>query len=74
MLCNVTHDTPREYEYLTELIRRSVDEIIIASSTISNQTINETLRAQKIPYIVIDQKRLQAIVMLFYVMIIKVVC
>lgn len=57
MLCNVTHDTPREYEYLTELIRRSVDEIIIASSTISNQTINETLRAQKIPYIVIDQKK-----------------
>lgn len=57
MLCNIAQNTPREYEYLTELIRRSVDGIIIASSEISNQTINNTLRSQKIPYIVIDQKK-----------------
>lgn len=57
MLCNIGQNTPREYAYLTELIRRQVDGIIIASSEISNQTINETLKTQKIPYIVLDQKK-----------------
>ena len=56
MLCNAEQDVTREHEYLTELIRRSVDGFVIASSEISNQTINETLRAKKIPFIVLDQK------------------
>ena len=56
MLCNADQDVTREHEYLTELIRRSVDGFVIASSEISNQTINETLRAKKIPFIVLDQK------------------
>lgn len=57
MLCNADQDVTREHEYLTELIRRSVDGFVIASSEISNQTINETLRAKKIPFIVLDQKK-----------------
>ncbi|MGC3666853.1 LacI family transcriptional regulator, partial [Enterococcus faecalis] len=36
---------------------RSVDGFVIASSEISNQTINESLRAKKIPFNVLDQKK-----------------
>ena len=35
MLCNADQDVTREHEYLTELIRRSVDGFVIASSEIS---------------------------------------
>lgn len=44
-----------ERYYLESLIRRSVDGLIIASPTITPQTIDELLMPNKIPYIVLDQ-------------------
>lgn len=57
MLCNADLDTKKETDYLEELSRRGVDGYIIASSAISNQAINETLRRKHLPYIVLDQKK-----------------
>ena len=57
MLCNADLDTKKETDYLEELSRRGVDGFIIASSAISNQAINETLRKKNLPYIVLDQKK-----------------
>ena len=63
MLCNADQDVTREHEYLTELIRRSVDGFVIASSEISNQTINETLRAKR--FRLCMTKKQKALAMLF---------
>lgn len=57
MLCNADLDATREAEYLEELSRRGVDGFIIATSAISNQSINETLRKKNLPFIVLDQKK-----------------
>ncbi|HLQ40192.1 MAG TPA: substrate-binding domain-containing protein [Tetragenococcus sp.] len=57
MLCNADLDEKKESEYLAELIRRGVDGFIIASSAISNQTINESLQKKNLPFIVLDQKK-----------------
>ncbi|MGH1831261.1 substrate-binding domain-containing protein [Enterococcus gilvus] len=57
MLCNADLDTKKETDYLEELSRRGVDGYIIASSVISNQAINDTLRKKNLPYIVLDQKK-----------------
>ena len=57
MLCNAEQDVTREHEYLTELIRRSVDGFVIASSEISNQTINETLRAKRFRLLYLTKKQ-----------------
>lgn len=57
MLCNADLDTKKETDYLDELSRRGVDGFIIASSAISNQAINESLRKKNLPYIVLDQKK-----------------
>lgn len=57
MLCNADQDQTRESAYLEELSRRGVDGFIIASSEISNQSINEALQIKKIPFIVLDQKK-----------------
>lgn len=57
MLCNADLDAQKESDYLDELNRRGVDGFIIASSTISNTAINQTLRAKNLPFIVLDQKK-----------------
>lgn len=57
MLCNADLDTKKETDYLEELSRRGVDGYIIASSAISNQAINDSLRKKNLPYIVLDQKK-----------------
>lgn len=57
MLCNADLDTEKEADYLEELSRRGVDGYIIASSAISNQAINDSLRKKNLPYIVLDQKK-----------------
>lgn len=57
MLCNADLDTKKEVDYLEELSRRGVDGYIIASSAISNQAINDSLRKKNLPYIVLDQKK-----------------
>lgn len=57
MLCNADLDTKKETDYLEELSRRGVDGYIIASSAITNQAINKTLRQKNLPFIVLDQKK-----------------
>lgn len=57
MLCDADFSVQKESEYLQELIRRGVDGFIIASSTVSNQTLKEQLSKNQIPYIVLDQKK-----------------
>lgn len=57
MLCNADLDEIKESQHLEELSRRGVDGFIIASSAISNQAINETLRKKNLPFIVLDQKK-----------------
>lgn len=61
MLCDVDFSVQKESEYLAELIRRGVDGFIIASSTISNETIKEQLLKNQIPFIVLDQKKADGI-------------
>lgn len=57
ILCNADLDEAKEADYLEELSRRGVDGFIIASSAISNQAINQSLRQKNRPFIVLDQKK-----------------
>lgn len=57
ILCNVDSDEQKQTRYLEELSHRGVDGYIIASSEISNQEINETLKKRQQPFIVLDQKK-----------------
>lgn len=61
MLCNADLDQEKEDAYLRELTRRGVDGFIIASSAISNESINATLKANGHPFIVLDQKKAEGI-------------
>lgn len=61
MLCNADLDQEKEDAYLEELSRRGVDGFIIASSAISNESINATLKANGHPFIVLDQKKAEGI-------------
>lgn len=56
MLCNVEEDNQKENNVLEELSRRGVDGVIIASSAISNEDIDNNLRKKKHPFIILDQK------------------
>lgn len=57
MLCNADLDKTREIKALEELGRRSVDGLIIATPNVSNEQIHKIVQNQKIPYIVLDQKK-----------------
>jgi len=57
MLCNADLDEAKEQGYLAELSHRGVDGFIIASSAVSNQAINASLRTKQHPFIVLDQKK-----------------
>ncbi|MGO3838424.1 MAG: ribose utilization transcriptional repressor RbsR [Vagococcus sp.] len=57
ILCNATFNQQKEEDYLAELARRGVDGFIIATSSISNEAINESLKSKGRPFIVLDQKK-----------------
>lgn len=57
ILCNADSDHQKEIEYLAELARRGVDGFIIATSAVSTTAINENLKKQNRPFIVLDQKK-----------------
>lgn len=57
ILCNADSDHQKEIEYLFELTRRGVDGFIIATSAVSTSAINENLKKQNRPFIVLDQKK-----------------
>jgi len=61
MLCNADLDEDKERVYLDEMSRRGVDGFIIASSTVSNQAINDILRRKQHPFIVLDQKKAEGV-------------
>ncbi|WP_165037932.1 substrate-binding domain-containing protein [Enterococcus sp. ZJ1622] len=57
ILCNADSDHQKEIEYLFELTRRGVDGFIIATSAVTTNAINENLKKQGRPFIVLDQKK-----------------
>ncbi|GGE57142.1 ribose utilization transcriptional repressor RbsR [Priestia taiwanensis] len=57
LLCNSTDNEERENLYLNQLVHRSVDGFIIASSTISDEMIFDLLKKNDKPYILLDRKR-----------------
>lgn len=55
LIFSANHDEHLETSYLQELIRRAVDGLIIASASITAQAIDQSLRRNGIPYILLDQ-------------------
>lgn len=55
LVFGANHDEKLERYYLTQLVSRSVDGLIIASSTITTKTIDEILRPVRLPYVLFDQ-------------------
>ncbi|MCI1926408.1 MAG: LacI family transcriptional regulator [[Lactobacillus] timonensis] len=55
LVFGANHDEKLERYYLTQLVARSVDGLIIASSTITTKTIDEILRPAHLPYVLFDQ-------------------
>lgn len=55
LVFGANHDEKLERYYLTQLVARSVDGLIIASSTITTKTIDEILRPVRLPYVLFDQ-------------------
>lgn len=55
LVFGANHDEKLERYYLTQLVARSVDGLIIASSTITTKTVDEILRPVHLPYVLFDQ-------------------
>lgn len=55
LIFGANHDEALEGYYLQELIKRAVDGLIIASASINRETIDNILKKNGIPYILIDQ-------------------
>lgn len=57
LVFSANHEVELERYYLSRLVERSVDGLIIASSTITNETIDEILKPNGIPYLLFDQNQ-----------------
>lgn len=55
LIFGANHDEELEGYYLQELIKRAVDGLIIASASITGETIDNILKKNGIPYLLIDQ-------------------
>lgn len=53
-----SNDPELENYYMKRLISRGADGMIIASSTITSETLNDTLKKNAIPYLLMDQSPL----------------
>lgn len=53
-----SNDPDLENYYMKRLISRGADGMIIASSTITSETLNDTLKTNAIPYLLMDQSPL----------------
>lgn len=55
LIFGANHDEKLESYYLQELIKRAVDGLIIASASITGEAIDNILKKNGIPYLLIDQ-------------------
>lgn len=55
LIFGANHDAQLESYYLEELIKRAVDGLIIASASITAEAIDNILKKNGIPYLLIDQ-------------------
>ncbi|HIW72022.1 MAG TPA: LacI family transcriptional regulator [Candidatus Levilactobacillus faecigallinarum] len=55
LIFGANHDEKLEGYYLQELIKRAVDGLIIASASITGEAIDNILKKNGIPYLLIDQ-------------------
>ncbi|MGX6429076.1 ribose utilization transcriptional repressor RbsR [Levilactobacillus yonginensis] len=55
LIFGANHDEKLESYYLQELIKRAVDGLIIASASITGEAIDNILKKNGIPYLMIDQ-------------------
>ncbi|KRN02839.1 ribose operon repressor [Levilactobacillus senmaizukei DSM 21775 = NBRC 103853] len=55
LIFGANHDEELEGYYLQELIKRAVDGLIIASASITGEAIDNILKKNGIPYLLIDQ-------------------
>ncbi|AYM03004.1 ribose utilization transcriptional repressor RbsR [Levilactobacillus yiduensis] len=55
LIFGANHDEKLESYYLEELIKRAVDGLIIASASITGEAIDNILKKNGIPYLLIDQ-------------------
>lgn len=57
LVFSASHEVELERYYLSRLVERSVDGLIIASSSITAETIDEILKPNAIPYLLFDQNQ-----------------
>lgn len=58
LIFSADHETDQERYYLERLVERSVDGLIIASASVTHDTIDELLKPRQIPYLLFDQNEL----------------
>lgn len=55
LIFSADHEEDQERYYLQRLVERSVDGLIIASASVTTQTIDEILKPLQVPYLLFDQ-------------------
>ena len=60
LIFSANHEVELERYYLSRLVERSVDGLIIASASITTTTIDEILKPNAIPYLLFDQNQTDA--------------
>lgn len=59
LIFSANRDPELEQEYLSQMIARSIDGLIIASATMTTDTINRLIGSREIPYILFDKNYAQ---------------
>lgn len=57
LVFSASHEVELERYYLSRLVERSVDGLIIASASITTETIDEILKPNEVPYVLFDQNQ-----------------
>lgn len=59
LIFSANRDVEMEQNYLQQMVERSIDGLIIASATMTTETINKIIGPRNIPYILFDQNSAQ---------------
>lgn len=59
LIFSANRDPALEQNYLKQMVERSIDGLIIASATMTTDTVNKIIGARNIPYILFDQNSAQ---------------
>lgn len=59
LIFSANRNSKLEQTYLEQMVERSIDGLIIASATMTTETINQIIGARTIPYILFDQNSAQ---------------